>query len=325
MKTLPKIIVIVGQTATGKSSLAVSLARKFGDLHQSNRLVGRTLQSKVLGEIISADSRQVYKGLDIGTGKITKSEMKGIPHHLLDIISAKRTFTASSWQKLAKKKIKEIIKRGNIPIIVGGTGLYIKSIVNNVVYPEVPPNTKLRKELAKLSTEQLFKKLQKLDPRRAKEIDAQNPVRLIRAIEIAQALGIVPHLEAELPSGYDVFQIGLALTDEKLKENIHTRLLARMKKGMVKEAEKLHAEGLSWKRMRELGLEYRFLADYLTGVLTKKEMIEKLEITIWQYAKRQKTWFKRDENIIWFNAEKKKNLKEIELNIKDFLLEELPT
>ena len=166
----PKIIVVLGQTASGKSEFAVKLAKKF------NPPVG--------GEIISADSRQVYKGLDIGSGKIIKKEMKGVPHHLLDITSPKRTFTVYQYQKLAKKALKDIIKRGKIPIICGGTGLYIDSIIYGIKFPEVPPNPKLRKKLEKRTTEELFKQLQKLDPRRAQNIDKYNRRRLIRALEI---------------------------------------------------------------------------------------------------------------------------------------------
>lgn len=280
----PKIIIILGQTATGKSDFAVSLAKKFG------------------GEIISADSRQVYKGLDIGSGKITKREMKGIPHHLLDIASPKKIISASDWQKLAKKKIKEIIKRGNIPIIAGGTGFYIQSITSDISYPNVPPNKTLRKELEKLSKEDLFKKLKSLDPKRAKDIDRENPIRLIRAIEIVQALGFVPEIKNSPNKEFDVLQIGLNLPDEILKQKIHDRLLKRMRVGMVKEAKDLHKDGLSWERMHELGLEYRFLAHYLSGDIKKDEMLEKLESSIWQYAKRQKTWFKKEKDIKWFDA-----------------------
>lgn len=292
----PKLIVILGQTSTGKSDFAVEIAKKIG------------------GEIISADSRQVYKGMNLGTGKITKKEMQEVPHHLLDVISPSKIFSVSDFQKLANKKIKEILEKGKTPIICGGTGFYIDSIINGTVFPEVPPNKKLREKLSKKTATQLFKMLKKLDKGRAKNIDANNPVRLIRAIEIAKALGKVPSLDNN-KNKFEVLKIGLTLPPEILKERIRTRLLSRIKKGMIKEVEKLHENGLSWKRMNNLGLEYRYLALYLQKKMTKEEMIEKLNTEIWHFAKRQNTWFKRDQSILWIdprkNSEKSKVQKEI--------------
>lgn len=278
-QTKPKVVVILGPTATGKSDFAVEIAKKIN------------------GEIISADSRQVYVGLDIGSGKITKKEMKGVPHHLLDVANPKKVLSVAEYKKLADKKIEEIISRGKIPIIVGGTGFYIDAVINDSQLPEVKPNKNLRKELEKLNSEKLFKKLQKLDPRRAKEIDAKNPVRLIRAIEIAKELGKVPKLKTN--PKYNTINIGLDFPDDELKERIEKRLISRFKNGMLDEAKKLHKEGVSWKRMEELGLEYRYMAKFLQGKITEKEMVEKLNSEIWKYAKRQRTWFKRDKNIIW--------------------------
>lgn len=285
-----KIIVILGPTASGKSALAMKIAKKID------------------GEIISADSRQVYKGLDIGTGKITKKEMRGVPHHCIDIVSPKKVFTVVYFKKCADEAIEKIFAKNKTPIIVGGTGLYIQAIVDNIVLPEVKPNWKLRKELEKKTTEEMFAMLKKLDPERAKNIDFQNPRRLIRSIEIAKSLGKVPNLEAKLPS-WEALQIGIRVSDEKLKENINKRLVYRLKKGMIAEAKKLHAQGLSWKRMDELGLEYRYLAKFLKGEISKYEMTEKLKTEIWQYAKRQMTWFKRDKRIKWISREnQRKNL-----------------
>jgi tRNA dimethylallyltransferase len=300
MSNKPKIIVILGQTTTGKSDFAVQLARVLA-------------VSGVEIEIISADSRQVYTGMDIGTGKISRKEMQKIPHHLLDVASPKKTFSVSAFKKLADKKIKEIVKRGHVPIICGGTGFYIDAIVDGVVLPEVPPNQKLRKILEKKSPQQLFSILKKLDPIRAKTIDEKNSVRLIRAIEIARSLGHVP--KATIDQKYAVLKIGLALPDEILKDNIQKRLITRMKKGMLKEIQKLHNQGMSWKRMEALGLEYRYGALHLQGKITKQEMIEKLQIEIWHYAKRQKTWFKRDKDTIWIDPreihQKAKALKKV--------------
>ena len=283
-KNQNKILVILGPTATGKSSLAVKLAKKYN------------------GEIISADSRQVYKRLNIGTGKITKKEMRGVPHYMLDVVSPKKVYSVSDWQKRTRKTIADIISRGKLPIICGGTGFYIQSVVDNIVLPEVPPNKILRKKMEKNSLEKLQKTLARLDIRRFSDIDIKNKVRLIRAIEIATYLGSVPTLERTgAENSYKSLQIGLTLPDKKLKENIHKRLLLRIKGGMINEAKKLHREGLSWKRMRELGLEYRYEADYLEKKMTKAEFIQKLETEIWRYAKRQITWFKRDKNIKWFS------------------------
>ncbi len=294
-----KLIVILGQTSTGKSDFAVEIAKKVG------------------GEIISADSRQVYKGMDLGTGKITKKEMQGVPHHLLDVANPKKVFSVSDYKLLADKKIKEILKRGKVPILCGGTGFYIDAVVNGTILPEVAPNAKLRAMLAKKSVVELFKMLKKLDPARAKNIDSKNPVRLIRAIEIVKALGKVPKVKSG--TEYDALKIGLTLPDEVLKKKIHTRLLARIKKGMPKEIENLHKQGISWKRMDELGLEYRYGVLYLQGKLTKKEMIEKLTTESWHYAKRQKTWFKRDKDIIWIDARKNNDKLVVVKSIKNFL------
>ncbi|MES2023581.1 MAG: tRNA (adenosine(37)-N6)-dimethylallyltransferase MiaA [Patescibacteria group bacterium] len=282
----PKIIVILGPTSSGKSDLAVQIARK------------------VNGEVISADSRQVYKGLDIGSGKITKKEMQGVPHHLLDVANPKNKFTVTDYKELANKKIEEIITRGNVPIICGGTGFYIDAVVNGIILPEVPPNEKLRKSLDEKSELELFKILKTLDKNRAKTIDAKNKIRLIRAIEIAKALGKVPKIKKQnLP--YEFTKIGLYVPKEILAEKIHTRLLARIKKGMLNEAKKLHKQGLSWKRMEELGLEYRYMALYLQKKITKGEMLARLNSEIFKYSKRQMTWFKRDKEIKWIDASKK--------------------
>lgn len=300
----PGILVILGPTATGKSSLAVRLAKKFD------------------GEIISADSRQVYRGLDIGTGKITKKEMGGIHHHLLDVANPKRKFSVTQYKKKAEKAIKEIIKKNKLPIIVGGTGFYIQALVDNIVFPDVLPNQKLRKKLEKKTTEELFKILKKLDPKRAQNIDSKNPRRLIRAIEIAKSIGNVPAINYGLrTTNYRLLFIGLDLPDQKLKEKIKKRLEQRIKIGMISEAMRLRKNGLGYKRMRDLGLEYKFLADFLEKKITRKEMTEQLETAIWQYAKRQRTWFKRDKRILWFTPSGVEgvNTEKIEKEVKRFL------
>ncbi len=297
----PKIIVVLGPTASGKSDLAVTIAKTYQ------------------GEIISADSRQVYRDLNLGTGKITKKEMKGVPHHLLDVVGPKTIFTVDSFKKKGEKALDDILKRKKLPIICGGTGLYIDSLLGTVSWPEVPPNLVLRKKLEKKSASELFIQLKKLDPARAKTIDSKNPVRLIRAIEIALALGSVPE-QKKLTSPYDILFIGLSPKSEKLLTRIHTRLLSRIKKGMITEVKKLHAHGLSWKRMEMLGLEYRHIAHYLQNLTTKKEMLSFLEKDIWQYSKRQMTWYKRNKDIHWFDPDKKP-LSPITTLVKKFLVE----
>ncbi len=299
-----KILVILGATSTGKSDLAVSIAKRL---------------FKNKAEVISADSRQVYSGLDLGTGKITKKEMSGVKHHLLDVVNPKKVFTVTDFKKIADKEIELIFKRGNIPIITGGTGFYIDAVVNNTVFPEVPPNKKLRETLRKQSPEKLFKTLEKLDKTRATDIknknELNNTVRLIRAIEIAKSIGTVPKITEGKPT-YEFIKIGLYLDDINLKTKIHTRLLARIKKGMLKEAIYLHKKGVSWKRMKELGLEYRYMALHLEGKITKTDMVEQLTNEINHYAKRQKTWFKRDSHTKWF---KPTEYKKIEKYIKESL------
>lgn len=291
------MVVILGPTATGKSGLAVKLARKYH------------------GEVISADSRQVYKGLDIGTGKITKDEMQGIHHWLLDIVNPKDSFSVAQFQEQVRAKIQTILKRSKLPIICGGTGFYIDSVVNNTVLPEVPPNKKLRAKLEKKSAEELALMLKQLDENRYNNIDINNKVRLVRAIEIATAIGKVPKI-INNESEYNFLKIGLVLSNEDLRSKINKRLKLRIKQGMIEEAERLHKKGLSYERMRELGLEYRYLADFLEKKISKIEMISKLETEIWRYAKRQMTWFKKDKRIKWFNP---KEIRKIQKEINSFL------
>jgi tRNA dimethylallyltransferase len=278
----PKVIAIVGPTASGKTSLGIYIAQKVG------------------GEIISADSRQVYKGLNIGTGKVTKKEMAGIPHHLLDVASPKKQFSVDDFITKANRATTTIYRSKHIPVIVGGTGLYIDTFVGRMSYPNVPPNEALRAKLDTKTTERLLAMLQKLDPRRATSIEPHHKRRIIRAIEIAKAIGASP-LPNPTPK-YDVLWIGLNPAPEKLQKNIRTRLKARLKAGMVAEARRLHGTGLSYKRMGELGLEYRCLALLLQNKLTKNEFEEQLERAINQYAKRQLRWFKRNKDIHWVSG-----------------------
>ncbi len=289
-----KLVVILGQTASGKTDLAIKLAKQFN------------------AEIVSADSRQVYRGMDIGTGKVTKKEMEGIPHHLLDVASPKRKFTVVQYKKLALKTIHAIHKKGKIPFLVGGTGFYIQSIVEGIIMPEVKPNWKLRKELEGKNIEELFRILKKIDIEKSKTVEQKNKRRLIRAIEIAKTIGKSPKL-IKKPE-FNVFTIGIKQKPQSLNELIEKRLLKRFKQGMIQEIKKLHKNGVSWKRLEELGLEYRFVAQHLQGKIEYNEMVEKLKKEIEHFAKRQMTWFKRDKKIQWIT-----DCKQAERLLKNFL------
>jgi len=292
----PEIVAIVGQTASGKSALAVEIAKKYN------------------GEVVSADSRQVYKKLNIGTGKITKKEMQGVPHHLLDVANPKNRFTVDLYKKMADKIIADILNRGKLPILCGGTGFYLDAVIKNITLPDVPVNNILRKKLSKKTPAQLFSILKKVDPKRAQVIGEHNGVRLIRAIEIVKALGKVPPIESA--PKYETLTIGIETNKKILAEKIHTRLLSRIKQGMIREAKKLHADGLTWKRMDDLGLEYRYLAQHLQGKITKQEMIEQLNREILQYARRQAQWFSKNDKIKWLKRNDKKVYKLISSFLK---------
>ncbi|MDD5032533.1 MAG: tRNA (adenosine(37)-N6)-dimethylallyltransferase MiaA [Candidatus Pacebacteria bacterium] len=260
----PKIICVIGPTASGKSSLAVELACKFN------------------GEVISADSRQIYIGMDIGSGKITKKEMKGIPHHLLDVCVPKKEFNASDFKRLAEKTIKEIVSRGKIPIICGGTGFYIQTLLGPEI-PEIVPDKNLRKKLEKKSVAELFEILKKLDPERAEKVDKNNPRRLVRAIEIAEKLGKVPALETNSKK-YDILWLGIKKDKKQLEKAVCDRVDAMIKKGLEKEVEKL-VKKYGWTKILKNTIGYKEWLD--------KNPIEKIKTHTLQYAKRQITWFKK--------------------------------
>ena len=294
MEERPKILVILGPTASGKSDLAVKLAQKFN------------------GEVISADSRQVYKGMDLGSGKITKKEMKGIKHYLLDVASPKRQFSVSQFQKKAKEAIEKILKKGKLPIICGGSWFWIKVLIEDWQLPEVKPDFKLRKKLQKKSEKELFSLLKKIAPQRAKEIDKENKVRLIRSLEIALNLLEFPKIKKR--KSFEVLKIGIDLPFEKLKKKILIRLKKRFKKGMVKEVKRLKESGLSWKKIESFGLEYRWIALYLQKKIDLKEMEEKLFKDILRFARKQINLFKKDKEVVWV-----KNGQEAEKVVKKWL------
>jgi len=293
---MKKVIVIVGPTASGKTSLSIEIAKRFN------------------GEVISADSRQVYKGLDIGSGKVTPEEMDGVPHHLLDVVDPSSVYTAEDFKHDATTAITDITKRGNLPVIAGGTFFYIDILLGRISTPQVPPNPELREVLEEKSTEELFSMLAEKDPRRAGEIDRDNKVRLVRALEIIDVLGVVPEEKKE--NLYDVRTIGIDISKEELHQNIHTRLFERMEDGMIEEVRNLHAGGVTYKRLESLGLEYRYIAQYLQRKLSKEEMLEMLETEIRRFAKRQMTWLKRDTSIKWYKKDDESIFVEVEKFLK---------
>ena len=299
-QSLLKLLVILGPTASGKSDLAISLAKKFN------------------GEIISADSRQVYKGMDIGTGKVPKNKetlinsefyySEGIRHHLLDIADPKKdNFSVAEYQELATKAIDDIQKRGKLPILCGGTGLYINATIEGWQLPPSPPNLALREQLEKLSPQELYQKLLELDPLKAQTIDKNNKRRLIRALEILSTNKTIEPLQKN-PPPWNILILGIKKNRQELKELIKKRLLKRLDEGMIEEIKKLKANGVPSKRLEDFGLEYRWINRYLENKISYEEMIESLYHDICQYAKRQMTWirnkiFKIYPRSYWINSE----------------------
>jgi tRNA dimethylallyltransferase len=295
-----KIVVILGTTASGKTKLAVKLAYRFN------------------GEIVSADSRQVYKGMDVGTGKDLKeykikskivnrkSQITKIPYHLIDVVSPKTEFNLAKYQKLAHKAIDDILARGKLPIITGGTGLYIQAIIDGYKLSPVKPDKELREKLEKMTIDRLFAMLKKVDPKTAKKInesDRRNKRRLIRYIEINADQRGPRRGPTRTENMYNFLLIGVTYPKEILWKRIYERLVERLEKeNMIGEVKRLHRQGVSWKRLEGFGLEYKYISLYLRKKLTYDEMVEKLNIAIRQFAKRQMTWFKRDKRIHWVKS-----------------------
>jgi tRNA dimethylallyltransferase len=270
------LIALIGPTATGKTAFAVRLARRLD------------------GEIVSADSRQVYRGMDIGTGKdLAEYSACGnpVPYHLIDVVDPSENFSLHDYQKRAFDCICDIWRRGRLPVLCGGTGLYADSVLRGYRLVEAPENPELRAELEPLALEELAARLRAIKPDHHTSSDFSKRDRLIRAIEIAEFTGENTEAFASLP-GIRPLVIGLARPRAELAERIGARLRERLDGGMIDEVKRLNDGGISWERLESFGLEYRFVADYLRGRMSMVELYRDLFTAIRRFAKRQETWFR---------------------------------
>lgn len=292
VKEKKKIIAVVGPTASGKTDLAIKLAKKYD------------------GEIVSADSMQIYIGMEIASAKPTEEEMQGIPHHLMGFISPSDTFSVSDYVKLASEAIDDIISRGKLPILCGGSGLYIRSLIDNISFAPEDPDEALREELNQRFEEEggeaLLAELAEFDPETAEKLSPNDGKRIVRAIEIYRATGITMSEHISLsklePSPYDVTAIGLTFADrQNLYERINRRVDIMLKRGLVEEAKRFYSSEKSITSSAAIG--YKELKPYLDGKITLEAAAEKLKMESRRFAKRQITWFKRDEYINWIDVD----------------------
>ena len=299
-----KIIVILGTTASGKTSLGVSLAKKLN------------------GEVVSADSRQVYRGLDVGSGK-DLAEYGDVKYHLIDVADPKDRYSVADYQKAAYAAIEDILKRGKLPIIVGGSGQYLEAVVEGYELSDIKPDLEAREENENKSAEQLFVELKIKNPAFAEKLnnsDKNNKRRLIRYLEVAGQKKVEsPIANVQSPIKYDFFILGLTWPKEVLAERIEKRLKDRLEKeDMIQEVSDLHdKKGLSWERLEEFGLEYKFISQYLQEKTDYDQMFELLNRAIVQFSKRQMTWFRRWEKrrkVEWVNG-----VDEAQVKIEEFL------
>ena len=277
----PKVVAVVGTNASGKSALGVRLARQFG------------------GEIISADSRQVFRGMDLGSGKITPEEMQGVPHYLIDVREPGEFFSMADFQKMSYEKIDEIHAHGHLPMIVGGTGLYVDSVLDGYVLSDKEPDLAYRAELEKLTTPALYAKLVTLVP--DVEVEKNNRNRVMRMLErIHDGDNVVPTKQAR----YDSLRLGVSWDRDVLAKRIDERIDMRLEQGMIEEVQGLLDVGVSRDFLLGLGLEYRYITQYLIGEIPDKDdMLAQLAHAIKKFAKRQMTWFRRNPNIIWLDMQ----------------------
>ncbi len=285
MKHNVKVVTILGQTASGKSDLAVHLAKRFQ------------------GEVVSADSRQVYKEFNLTSGKISKEEMQGVKHHLLDVASVlDGKFSALKFKELAENAVSEIIKKGHLPIIAGGTGFYTDVLLGNVFLDELNRDEDAIKELESKSLDELREELLQLSKDVYNKTDLNNKIKVARAVErlkFGTGKKIEPMFE------FDTLYLGIKWPKTKLRERIHIRLLQRHKAHMCDEVDKLIQQGVPKDLFEELGLEMRYCKRLVLGEISEDEFLLELENKIWQYAKRQNTYFKRNKNIIWLKPQEK--------------------
>lgn len=267
------LLVVLGPTASGKTRLGVELARRFD------------------GEVISADSRQVYRGMDIGSGK-DLTEYGSIPHHLIDIVEPAYEFNVFEFQRRFLKAFGDILRRGRLPVLVGGTGMYLEAVLKGYRLVEVPEDPVLRGELANLAVDELAERLRSVNPRLHNTTDLLDRERLVRAIEIAAYER--NHAPEPLPEIRPLV-LGIRWDRSVLRQRITDRLRARLDLGLIEEVARLHAEGIPWERLEFYGLEYRFVAKHLQGELNRNDLFQKLNSAIHDFAKRQDTWFRRME------------------------------
>lgn len=286
-KGLPPLLVILGATASGKTDLSIKIAKKYD------------------GEVISTDSRQIYKYMDIGTAKISPEEMDGIPHYMLDVVEPDQEFTLADFVDQAKKHIKDIHQRGKLPILIGGTGLYIRAICENYDIPRVPPNEKLReklkKEIEEKGGEYVYEKLQKLDPEAAKRIHPNNHRYVIRAIEISKS-GKKKQKKGD--PIYHVLRLGIEWPRERLYERIDKRSGIQIEKGLIEETKCLLDKGYDSSLPSMSSLGYPEMISYIKGERTLEEALSWLQKNTRNYAKRQITWFRKEPDVIWLPGEK---------------------
>lgn len=283
---MSKVIVICGATATGKSDIAIEVAQELG------------------AEIINADSMQLYRGMDIGTAKLTVEERKGIPHHLLDVLDVSEDSTVAWYQEQARAAITEIHGRGKDAVIVGGTGLYIKAILDDLNFPDTDPEVraKLEAELSEFGAAALFTRLEELDPAAALAIDRANTRRVIRALEVIEITGMpfTANLPREDSSRYpDALQFGLVMDREHLRERIDQRVDRMWDAGFVDEVDRLISQGIGNGSTAQRALGYAQIIAMRSGTMTEEEAKEDTKRASRQYARRQETWFSRDARIQW--------------------------
>lgn len=276
---LRKLIAVVGTNASGKSGLGVELAKRYG------------------GEIVSADSRQVFRGMDLGSGKIAPEEMQGVRHHLIDVCNPNDFFSMADYQKLAYAAIDDILNRNKLPFLVGGTGLYVDCVTEGYVLSNVEPDLTYRAYLETFDTHALYEMLLKIMP--DTDVDAKNRNRVMRILE---KIHDGDSGRSERQPRYSVLKLGVSWDKETLAHRIEERLEQRMRAGMVDEVRHLMDEGATDEFLLKLGLEYRFLTRYIRGEIpTEAELCERLSLAIRQFAKRQMTWFRRDKAIHWLD------------------------